>query len=197
MLCKKAGVPTQDARGNITSHRARSTIATQLASAKDPMTIFELKEWLGHKDISSTINYTKISPTKLAKSYQDAEYFRRNIRMIEVLIDKDVITSGAAASGEAYFYYDLGHGYCKNDFFVTCKHRMACSKCDFYEPKTSTFGQMLEARKGIERMFQEIPLTDEEKNALSGDAAALDKWIEKLADIPTPSGKTPRELGNI
>lgn len=197
MLCKKAGVPTQDARGNITSHRARSTIATQLANASEPMTIFELKEWLGHKDISSTINYTKISPTKLAKSYQDADYFKRNIRMIEVLIDKDAISNGAAASGEAYLYYDLGHGYCKNDFFVTCKHRMACSKCDFYEPKTSTLGQMLEARKGIERMFQEIPLTDEEKNALSGDAAALDKWIEKLADIPTPSGKTPRELGNM
>lgn len=197
MLCKKAGVPTLDARGNITSHRARSTIATQLANAKDPMTIFELKEWLGHKDISSTINYTKVSPTLLAKSYQDAEYFRRNIRMVEVLIDKDVIMSGAPASGEPYLYYDLGHGYCKNDFFVTCKHRMACSRCDFYEPKTSTLGQMLEARKGIERMLQEIPLTDEEKNALSGDAAALDKWIEKLADIPTPSGQTPRELGNM
>lgn len=29
-LCRKAGVPTADVRGNITSHRARSTIATQL-----------------------------------------------------------------------------------------------------------------------------------------------------------------------
>src|SRR4030095_11983568 len=29
-LCQKAGIPTQDARGRITSHRARSTIATQL-----------------------------------------------------------------------------------------------------------------------------------------------------------------------
>ena len=28
-LCKKAGVPTADVRGNITSHRARSTIASQ------------------------------------------------------------------------------------------------------------------------------------------------------------------------
>ena len=26
VLCRKAGVPTQDARGNITSHRGRSTI---------------------------------------------------------------------------------------------------------------------------------------------------------------------------
>jgi integrase len=29
-LCRKAGVPTSDVRGNITSHRARSTIASQL-----------------------------------------------------------------------------------------------------------------------------------------------------------------------
>ena len=33
-LCAKAGVPTADVRGNITSHRARSTIASQLYNAK-------------------------------------------------------------------------------------------------------------------------------------------------------------------
>lgn len=34
MLCRKAGVPTRDARGRITSHRARHTIATQLYNAR-------------------------------------------------------------------------------------------------------------------------------------------------------------------
>ncbi|MDV5501096.1 hypothetical protein [Klebsiella pneumoniae] len=29
LLCKKAGIPEQDARGRITSHRARATIASQ------------------------------------------------------------------------------------------------------------------------------------------------------------------------
>ena len=42
-LCAKAGVPTADVRGNITSHRARSTIASQLYNAKEPMTLFELQ----------------------------------------------------------------------------------------------------------------------------------------------------------
>ena len=42
MLCRKAGVPAADVRGNITSHRARSTIASQLYNAKEPMTLFEL-----------------------------------------------------------------------------------------------------------------------------------------------------------
>ena len=45
-LCAKAGVPGSDVRGNITSHRARSTIASQLYNAKEPMTLFELQAWL-------------------------------------------------------------------------------------------------------------------------------------------------------
>jgi integrase len=39
MLCRKAGVPGSDVRGHITSHRARSTIATQLYNAKEPMSL--------------------------------------------------------------------------------------------------------------------------------------------------------------
>jgi integrase len=45
VLCRKAGVPAADVRGKITSHRARSTIASQLYNAKEPMTLFELQAW--------------------------------------------------------------------------------------------------------------------------------------------------------
>ena len=34
LLCRKAGIPEQDARGKITSHRARATIASQLYNAR-------------------------------------------------------------------------------------------------------------------------------------------------------------------
>jgi integrase len=47
-LCRKAGVPLDDARGRITSHRARSTIATQLFNARQPLSLFELQARLGH-----------------------------------------------------------------------------------------------------------------------------------------------------
>jgi integrase len=57
MLCRKAGVPAADIRGNITSHRARSTIASQLYNAKEPMTLFELQAWLGHRSPQSTQYY--------------------------------------------------------------------------------------------------------------------------------------------
>jgi integrase len=106
-LCRKAGVPQHDVRGLITSHRARSTIATQLFNAKEPMSLFELQEWLGHRLPSSTQRYAKITPTKLMKSYSDAGYFGRNLRAIEVLIDQEKVRAGVGAE-EAWKFYDLG-----------------------------------------------------------------------------------------
>jgi hypothetical protein len=107
-ICRKAGVPAADVRGNITSHRARSTIASQLYNAKEPMTLFELQAWLGHRSPQSTQFYAKISPATLTRAYDDAGYFSRNVRTIEVLVDRDAVTSGAAAAGEPWQHYDLG-----------------------------------------------------------------------------------------
>ena len=81
------------------------------------MTLFELQEWLGHRSPVATQQYAKIAPTKLARAYADAGYFGRNLRTIEVRIDQDAIKSGAAATGEPWRFYDLGHGYCTYDFF--------------------------------------------------------------------------------
>jgi integrase len=193
-LCKKGGVPRQDARGNITSHRARSTIATQLFNAAEPMSLFELQEWLGHRYIGSTQQYAKISPTKLAKSKAKAEYFERNLRLIDVLIDQDAIKSGAAAGGQPWRYYDLGHGLCTYDFFDTCPHRMACAKCSFYVPKGSSLEQIVEGKANLLRMKQELSLTEEEVAAVDDGLAALDTLQQRLADVPTPAGPTPRQL---
>jgi integrase len=193
-LCKKCGMPRQDARGNITSHRARSTIATQLFNAAEPMSLFELQEWLGHRYIGSTQQYAKLSPTRLAKSKAKAEYFERNLRLIDVLIDQDAIRSGAAADGQPWRYYDLGHGLCTYDFFDTCPHRMACAKCSFYVPKGSSLEQIIEGKANLLRMKQELSLTEEELAAVDDGLTALDTLQEKLADVPTPAGPTPRQL---
>lgn len=194
LLCRKAGVPLSDVRGRITSHRARSTIATQLFNAKEPMSLFELQQWLGHRTPSSTQYYARITPTKLAQSYTDAGYFERNIRTIEVLIDRDAILSGATAGGTPWQYFDLGHGYCTNSFFVTCPHRMACARCDFYLPKDSSQAQMLEAKGNLQQMLQKIPLTDDERKAVEEGVEFMEKLCDKLADVPTPAGPTPREI---
>jgi integrase len=193
MLCRKAGVPEADARGKITSHRARSTIASQLYNAKEPLSLFELQEWLGHASPGSTQYYARITPTKLMKSYERAGYFERNVRTVKVLLDQDAIRSGAAA-GEPWKYYDLGHGYCTYDFFEQCPHRMACAKCSFYLPKGSSRAQLLEARSNLQHMLQEMPLRDEERAAVEDGVAAMGKLCERLADVPTPAGPSPREL---
>ena len=194
-LCAKAGVPTADVRGKITSHRARSTIASQLYNAKEPMTLFELQAWLGHRDPASTQHYAKITPATLSKAYTQAGYFARNIRTIEVLLDRDAVTIGAAASGQPWQHYDLGHGYCSYTFFEQCPHRMACARCDFYTPKGSSQAQLLEARDNLQRMLASIPLTDDERAAVEDGQAALNALLARLTDIPTPAGTTPRQIG--
>ena len=195
MLCRKAGVPAADVRGAITSHRARSTIASQLYNAKEPMTLFELQAWLGHRSPQSTQFYAKISPNTLARAYTDAGYFARNVRTIEVLVDRDAVTSGQAADGQPWQYYDLGHGYCTYTFFEQCPHRMACARCDFYTPKDSSKGQLLEAKDNLQHMLASIPLSDDERAAVDEGQTALDQLLERLADVPTPAGTTPRQIG--
>jgi integrase len=193
-LCRKAGVPLQDARGRITSHRARATIASQLYNAKEPMTLYELQAWLGHRSPETTQYYARITPTTLAKAYTDAGYFARNVRTIEVLIDRDAVEQGAAANGTPWQYFDLGHGYCTYSFFEQCPHRMACARCDFYLPKGSTKAQLLEAKAHLQRMLTAIPLTEDERAAVEEGAEALDRLLARLADVPTPTGQTPRQL---
>jgi integrase len=194
-LCRKAGVPPCDVRGTITSHRARSTIATQLYNAKEPMTLFELQAWLGHRSPMSTQYYAKITPNTLSKAYSDAGYFARNLRTIEILVDRDAVTSGQAAAGQPWQYYDLGHGYCTYTFFEQCPHRMACARCDFYTPKGSTKAQLLEAKTNLQRMLVSIPLTDDERAAVDDGQTALDALLDRLTDVPTPAGPTPRDIG--
>lgn len=193
--CKKAGVPQRDFRGKITSHRARSTIATQLFNAKEPMSLYELQEWLGHRLPSSTQRYAKITPTKLMRSYLDAGYFGRNLRMIEVLIDQEKVRGGVGVQ-EAWKFYDLGHGYCTYDFFDQCPHRLACAKCSFYMPKGSTASALPEGKNNLLRMRQEIPLTDAEAAAVDDGASALDSLPKRLANVPTPAGPTPLQLSD-
>ena len=158
------------------------------------MTLFELQAWLGHRELSSTQHYAKITPNTLTRAYQDAGYFERNVRTIEVLIDRDTVASGAAASGEPWQYYDLGHGFCSYTFFEQCPHRMACAKCDFYAPKASSKALLLEAKDNLQRMLAAVPLTDDEQAAVDDGRAALDQLLHRLADVPTPAGPTPRQL---
>ena len=186
LLCKKAGIPEQDARGRITSHRARATMASQLYNAREPLDIFELQKWLGHASPESTRHYVDITPTRLAGSLEKAGYFERNRRMVSVLIDQDAVAEGLVQSGKPWRYYDLGHGLCTYDFFEQCPHRMACAKCSFYIPKSSSEAQYLEGRQNLLKLMQEIPLTEDEQAAVENDIDAVDRLLTKLSGVPAP-----------
>ncbi|WP_201758989.1 hypothetical protein [Acidisarcina polymorpha] len=72
---------------------------------------------------------------------------------------------------------------------------MACAKCDFYVPKQSTAALILEGKKNLLRNLQEIPLGEAEQAAIDDGLLAYEKLLMKLADLPTPAGPTPRQLG--
>ncbi|WP_320744758.1 hypothetical protein [Enterobacter sp. 276E10] len=94
--------------------------------------------------------------------------------------------AGQVQQGEAWRYYDLGHGLCSYDFFEQCPHRMACAKCSFYLPKSSAKAQYIEGRQNLLKLMQEIPLTEDEQAAVENDVEAMDKLIDKLKNIETP-----------
>ncbi|MFD7020526.1 hypothetical protein [Streptomyces sp. NPDC059928] len=72
---------------------------------------------------------------------------------------------------------------------------MACARCDFRTPKASSKGQFLEAKENLQKMLAAIPLTDDERAAVDDGQAALDQLLERLTDVPTPAGPTPRQNG--
>jgi hypothetical protein len=71
---------------------------------------------------------------------------------------------------------------------------MSYARCYFYTPKTSSNGQMIEAKNNLQRMLVGIPLTDDERAAVDNDQAALDRLLQRLVDVATPAGPTPRQL---
>ncbi len=194
LLCRKAGIPEEDNRGRVTSHRARATIASMLYNAKNPLDIFQLQKYLGHKHLSSTQSYVAVDPTQLANQVAKAGYLEQNLATIEVLLDQDAVRSGRASRGEPWKYYDLGHGYCVNDFWAECKHRMACARCPFYRPKESLADQLLEGQANLLHMLEFVQLTEEEKQLVTEGIELHQALIEQLADVPTPTGLTPREM---
>jgi hypothetical protein len=146
----------------------------------------------------TTSRSTRSSPrwSKLGRAYADADHLRRNVRTIDVLIDEQTILSGAAA-GAPWKYFDLGHGMCANPFYKQCPHRMARARCSFYRPKPSTLEANAEGAtrlRQITRMQQALTLTEDEVAAVTEGAELLQSLVDRLKDVPRPSGQTPRQI---
>src|SRR5664280_1528417 len=42
---------------------------------------------------------------------------------------------------------------------------------------------------------QHLPLTDDERAAVDDGQTTLDRLLQRLVDVPTPAGSTPRQIG--
>jgi hypothetical protein len=69
---------------------------------------------------------------------------------------------------------------------------MACARCDFYLPKPRL---LLEAKKHLLRLLQEIPLGEAEQPAVEDGITAYQDLLSKWVDVPTPAGPTSRQIG--
>lgn len=61
-------------------------------------------------------------------------------------------------------------------------------------PKTATAEQLVEGKANLVRMLEFVSLTEDEKLLVTEGIELHQALIEKLADVPTPAGPTPREL---
>jgi len=54
--------------------------------------------------------------------------------------------------------------------------------------------QLVEGKANLVRMLEFVSLTDDEKLLVTEGIELHQDLIEKLADVPTPAGPTPRDL---
>jgi len=180
VLLRKAGLPPEDTRGAITSHRARATMATKLYSSTSGMTPLEVMRWLGHKRLASGQRYIAITPTQLMTAFHKSSKLMETLRTVTVLVD------GRPEPGQPVLRYDLGHGWCTNPAYAMCAHRMACARCSFYEPSAAFADTLSRQKDRYVRMLQRLDLTEDERAAVTGDVEAADQLVSRLSNQPTP-----------
>ncbi|MER7199707.1 MULTISPECIES: hypothetical protein [unclassified Streptomyces] len=79
----------------LTSQRARATIAPTFSTPASRYPLNDLQQWIGHKHPAGTRYYAAILQRTLTASHEKADYFDRNFRTIQVLIDRECILTGA------------------------------------------------------------------------------------------------------
>jgi integrase len=136
LLCKVAGlvdeqgIPLRDAVGKITSHRARSTLATWLRS--NGLSLTYIAKLLGHTDLKTLPWYLR----------EDRHMFARMVRkhnpldrMVTAILDTEALKRG---EGEPAVFYYLGYGpdgrphLCASPDYQTCIHQMRCTECEMH-----------------------------------------------------------------
>ncbi len=183
-LCRRAGVPEEDARGSITGHRARSTIATMLR--RNGLSLEDISAFLGHAKPDMVRAYARTDQFRFGRDINRANDL---MRIVEGIID-----TRAAKAGKPNVFFFLGRGgdgqprFCGNPAWEKCAHRLACLKCPMYvgANQATRLAERLEARDEIFKFQTKVEMTPQERAAAEGDIETLSSLIEAEADVPPP-----------
>ena len=157
------------------------------------MTLFELQAWLGHRSPESTQHYAQITPTTLAKAYTDAGYFARNVRTIEVLIDREAVRAARrprASPGSTTTLATATAPTASSSSARTGWPAPAATST----PEAQRQGAAAGGEGGPATACWRSSRSPMERAAVEQDRQAVGKLLDRLADTPTPAGPTPREI---
>jgi len=174
LLCRKAGVPQEDAVGRITSHRSRATNAQWLRDMG--MSPSDIGRILGHKHPETTLPwYLRESRHRLGRAFRRANPLDRQVA---ALLDPQ-----AMKRGEPCVFYYLTDGpdgrprLCGNPDCGSCVHQMKCIECETFIDAEKA--EIIEKRPGVVTIQVPVPLPEHVVCALEaadeGDGGLLER----------------------
>jgi len=120
-------------------------------------------------------------------------YFGRNLRAIEVLIDRKRFepVSVQRKRGSSTI---LGTATVHTTSSINVRTGWPVQNVRSTSQRNLQRQLLLEGKSNLLRMRQEIPLSEAELAALDDGVSALESLLNRLADVPTPAGQTPVQL---
>lgn len=189
-LCKRANIPTSDARGAITSHRARSTRATILRMLGVPLD--DIAQYLGHADSRTVTRYARTNPLQLARTIQKASDLER---IVDGVIDLQAVAEGRP--GVRWWLGWDANGeprYCGHPAWHTCAHRLECQKCSAFIGGEAA--RLLREGEDVIPIQARVPMTPVEKAAADGNVELFNDLLARLKDTPPPAPTSPGDIHN-
>ena len=190
LLCAKAGVDIQDARGKITGHRGRSTRLTLLRS--NGVSLEDLAEYAGHSDTKTIRRYVRENPIQLHRRIRKADDVSR---IIEGVVDLQ-----AAAEALPALRWFIGYDadgepmFCGNQSYATCPHRLDCERCGMFIGGEKA--RRLHEGANTLPVTSQVPMTPLETCVMNGDEAGAKACQAALKQIPAPETPDIRLIFN-
>ncbi len=198
LLCKVAGLvdehgdPLRDTVGNITSHRARSTLATWLR--RNGLSLTYISKLLGHTDLRSLPWYLREDKHQFARTIRKHNPLER---MVTAILDTNALKRGA--SEPAIFYY-LGDGpegkphLCASPDYQMCVHQMRCTECEMHVDAEQA--EIIARRPGVLTIEVHIPTPPQLAHVLDQEEELGMEIIRHLPapEVPNPSYHLNKQL---